>query len=107
MIPELLVSDLTAEPPRSRRPICQTFRKYETIKDYASVIQKRQALALQIEADLQKNSRKGFGVISVTEIPVACVIPVPKTEWSDGLKELLKRNLDVIAPTSFIGMGLY
>lgn len=76
-----------------------TFRKYETISDYASVFQKRQALSLQIEAELDKNSRKGFGAISVTEIPVACVVTPSKAEWSDGLKELLRRNADVIAPT--------
>ena len=76
-----------------------TFRRYETISDYASVVQKRQTLSLQIEADLDKSSRKGFGVISVTEMQVACVIPPSKAAWSDGLKELLKRNLDVIAPT--------
>jgi hypothetical protein len=38
-------------------------------------------------------------VISVTDIAVACVVPPFKPERSDGLKELLKRNADVIAPT--------
>ena len=76
-----------------------TFRKYVTISDYASVFQKRQALSLQIEAELDKNSRKGFGAISVTEIPVACVVTPSKAEWTDGLKELLRQNADVIAPT--------
>jgi hypothetical protein len=75
------------------------FRPYERIKDYASVFQKRQALSLQIEADLDQNTRRGFGVISVTDVPVACVVPPSKAEWSDGLKELLKRNADVIAPS--------
>jgi hypothetical protein len=59
----------------------------------------RQKLSLQIESDLETGSRKGFGVIIVTETPVACVVPPSKAEWSDGLKELLKRNADVIAPT--------
>lgn len=76
-----------------------TFRRYETISDYNSVVQKRQTLSLQIEADLDKSSRQGFGVISVTDMQVACVIPPSKAAWSDGLKELLKRNLDIIAPT--------
>jgi hypothetical protein len=75
------------------------FRPYETITDYDSEIQKRQKLSLQIEADLDNNSRKGFGAISVTEVAVACVVPPAKAEWSDGLKELLTRNADVIAPT--------
>jgi hypothetical protein len=75
------------------------FRVYETISNYDSTIRDRQKLSLQIESDLENGSRKGFGVISVTETPVACVVPPPKAEWSDGLKELLKRNADVIAPT--------
>ena len=76
-----------------------TFRPYETIKDYDSEMQKRQALSLQIEADLDNKSREGFGVISVTEMPVACVVPPKQPDRSDGLKELLKRNADVIAAT--------
>ena len=76
-----------------------TFRMYETISNYDSTIRDRQKLSLQIESDLENGSRKGFGVISVTETPVACVVPPSKVEWSDGLKELLKRNADVIAPT--------
>ena len=76
-----------------------TFRRYETISNYDSIIRDRQKLSLQIESDLESGSRKGFGVISVTETPVACVVPPSKAEWSDGLKELLKRNADVIAPT--------
>ena len=75
------------------------FRPYETITDYDLEIQKRQKLSRQIEADVDKNSRKGFGVISVTEVAVACVVPPAKPERSDGLKELLTRNTDAIAPT--------
>ena len=37
------------------------FRRYETITDYNSVVRNRQTLSLQIEADLDKNSRQGFG----------------------------------------------
>jgi hypothetical protein len=76
-----------------------TFRRYETISNYDSIIRDRQTLSLQIEGDLENGSRKGFGVVSVTETPVACVVPSSKAEWSDGLRELLKRNADVIAPT--------
>ena len=76
-----------------------TFRRYETISNYNSIIRDRQKLSLQIESDLENGSRKGFGVVSVTETPVACVVPPSKAEWSDGLRELLKRNADVIAPT--------
>jgi hypothetical protein len=75
-----------------------TFRRYETISNYDSTIRDRQKLSLQIESDLETGSRKGFGVVSATETSVACVVPPSKVEWSDGLKELLKRNADVIAP---------
>ena len=75
------------------------FRPYETIKDYDSEKQKGQARSLQIEADLDNNSLNGFGVISVTDMTVACVVPPKQPDRSDGLKELLKRNADVIAPT--------
>ena len=74
------------------------FRRYEIISDYASVLQKREALSRRIKSELSDNSRQGFGVISVSEVPVACVVPPPKSDRSDGLKELLKRNADVIAP---------
>lgn len=74
------------------------FRPYEIISDYASVLQKREALSRRIKSELSDNSRQGFGVISVSEMPVACVVPPPKSDRSDGLKELLKRNADVIAP---------
>src|SRR5262249_49571273 len=76
-----------------------TFRPYETVRNYDSEMAALQALSLQIEADLDSNSRNGFGVISVTEMTVACVVPPKQPDRSDGLKELLKRNADVIAPT--------
>ena len=78
-----------------------TFRRYETMSNYDSLLRDRQKLSLEIERDLENGSRKGFGIVSVTETPVVCVVPPSKAEWkwSDGLKELLKRNADVIAPT--------
>jgi peptidoglycan hydrolase-like protein with peptidoglycan-binding domain/uncharacterized protein YecT (DUF1311 family) len=75
-----------------------TFREYQIISDYASVFQKRQTFSLEIERDIENNKRKGFGAIAVTESPVACVITPEPVEQSDGIKELLKRNRDVIAP---------
>ena len=74
------------------------FRKYQVISDYASVFQKRQALSLEIERDVQQSERKGFGVIAVGDSPVACVITPEPRNRVDGLKELLKRNRDIIAP---------
>jgi len=76
----------------------ETFRRYEAVKDYASVFQKRQALSLQFEAEVDNNSRKGFGVIAANTTAIACVIPPSQPDRSDGLKELLKRNADAIAP---------
>jgi uncharacterized protein len=80
-----------------------TFRQYETITNYDEEFRKRQILSLQIESDLENGLRKGFGAIAVTEKPVACVIPRSPTDWSDGLKELLKRNADIIAPSLTAG----
>ena len=76
-----------------------TFRKYEIISDYATTFQNRQTQSLQIETDVDSNTRKGFGVIGLAGPPVACIITPEKAERSDGLKELLRRNTDLIAPT--------
>lgn len=75
------------------------FRKYETISNYNSDLRNRQILSLEIERDLDRAMRKGFGVISVTEVPVTCVVPPAEAGWGDGLKELFGRNADLIAPT--------
>ncbi|MDR3413470.1 MAG: hypothetical protein P4L87_21365 [Formivibrio sp.] len=78
-----------------------TFRQYEIITDYPAVFQSRQTLSLQIETEVESNVRKGFGVIAMAaaDAPVACVITSVAVERGDGLKELLRRNTDVIAPT--------
>jgi uncharacterized protein len=76
----------------------ETFRKYEIVMDYAKEFQNRQMLSLEIETDIDGNTRKGFGVITTAGSPVACVITPNRTERGDGLKELLRRNTAVIAP---------
>ena len=76
-----------------------SFRQYKTVTNYNEEFRNHQTLSLKIESDLENGSRKGFGVISVIETPVACVIPSTKVDWSDGLKELLRKDADVIAPT--------
>jgi uncharacterized protein len=76
-----------------------SFRQYKTITNYNEEVRSRQALSLRIESDLENSSRKGFGAISVTETPVACVVPPSRAAWSDGLEELLRKDADVIAPT--------
>ena len=75
-----------------------SFRKYTMISDYSSRSQQREILSLQIERDVDNNARKGFGVIAVSESPAACVINPTPAEQVDGVKELLKRNQDLIAP---------
>lgn len=75
-----------------------TFRKDQIIIDYGSVFEKRQAFSLQTERDIENNERNGFGAIAVTESSVACVIGPKASERIDGIKELMKRNRDVIAP---------
>jgi hypothetical protein len=75
-----------------------TFRKYKVITDYSADEQKLQTLSLQIEADVEKNTRQGVGVIAVSDSPAACVVNPTPAEQADGIKELLHRNQDLIAP---------
>jgi hypothetical protein len=75
-----------------------TFRKYKVISDYSADEQKLQTFSLQLEADVEKSAREGFGVIAVGDSPAACIINPTPPEQADGIKELLRRNQDLIAP---------
>ncbi len=75
-----------------------SFRKYKVIADYSADEQKLQTLSLQIEADVEKNARQGVGVIAVSDSPAACVVNPTPAEQAEGVKELLRRNQDLIAP---------
>jgi hypothetical protein len=75
-----------------------SFRKYKMISDYASRSQQREVLSLQIERDVEINARKGVGVLTVSDSPAVCVISLTPSEQVDGVKELLRRNQDLIAP---------
>jgi uncharacterized protein len=78
-----------------------SFRKYKTISDYGSLQKRLELLSLQIESDVEKSSREGFGVIglnAVTDSSAACVVSPAQADQIDGLEELLKRNRDLIAP---------
>jgi peptidoglycan hydrolase-like protein with peptidoglycan-binding domain len=75
-----------------------SFRKCKMISDYASLAKQREILSLQIESDVEKNARKGFGVITVSDSPAVCVINSSPPEQVDGIKELLRRNQYLIAP---------
>lgn len=74
------------------------FLKMRVINDYASKFQKMQTFSLEIERDVENGQRKGFGVISVSEPSVACIITPDESGRIEGIKELLRRNTDVIAP---------
>jgi hypothetical protein len=85
------------------------FRQYKVITDYKKEFEKQQALSIEIERDVEKGARQGYGVISLSDSSVACVIAEPSnevkdgpsltsTEVKDGLEELLTRSQDVIAP---------
>ena len=74
------------------------FREYEIVTDYAGVLAKRQALSLQIEGDVEKSARNGYGVIAVNDSPVACIVTSRSSDVTAGLKELMNRNRDIIAP---------
>jgi hypothetical protein len=75
-----------------------SFRKYKMISDYASHSQQREVRSLQIERDVENDARKGVGVITVSDSPAVCVINLTPSEQVDGVKELLRRNQDLIAP---------
>ena len=75
-----------------------TFRKYKIIANYSADEQKLQTLSLQIEADVEKNARQGVGVIAVSDSPATCVVNPTPAEQAEGVKELLRRNQDLIAP---------
>jgi uncharacterized protein len=83
-----------------------TFRRYETITSYGEQQQKDLTLSLEIESDLEKGTRKGFGALAVTETPVACIIANSLKDSSDGMKELLQRNSDSIAPALNSGWNI-
>jgi peptidoglycan hydrolase-like protein with peptidoglycan-binding domain len=74
------------------------FRELEVINSYAGAIAKRQAFSLQIEREVERAAREGYGVITVTDFPVACVVVSGSNDIIIGLKELLNRNRDIIAP---------
>src|SRR5208337_1581768 len=42
-----------------------TFRKFDVVNDFAEVLKKRQEFSEQLRADLEQNTRKGFGVMEV------------------------------------------
>lgn len=75
-----------------------SFRRYKMISDYASRFQQREILSLQIERDIENNARKGVGVLTVSDSPAVCVINLTPSEQVDGVKELLRRNQDLVAP---------
>jgi uncharacterized protein len=75
-----------------------SFHKYQIISNYAAQERQLQTLSLRIESDVEKDAREGFGVIAVSDQPVACVVPPTLADQVDGIKELLRRNQDSIAP---------
>ena len=74
------------------------FREFQVTTDYAGAIAKRQAFSLQIEGEVERSAREGYGVITVTDSPVVCVVISGSADVTTGLKELLNRNRDIIAP---------
>ena len=65
------------------------FREYQIVTDYPTMFEKRQVLALEIERDIEKNERQGYGVLALYNSSVACVIAGGSLDITDGLKELL------------------
>jgi hypothetical protein len=76
-----------------------TFRKFDIVNDFVEMLKKRQEFSEQLRTDLEQNTRKGFGVIEVGDILAFCLIAPSIKDGSDGLKEIVKHNSEVIAPT--------
>jgi hypothetical protein len=75
------------------------FQQYRVLADYARDFQKKEALSLQIEAEVSANARPGYGVIKVSETPVVCLVPPTTDEQLGGLKRLVNRDQYWIAPS--------
>ena len=75
-----------------------TFRQYKIVTDYSGEKQRREALSLQIESDLERSVREGYGILAVSESGTMCVVPPKASEQMDGLRALITRDRDLIAP---------
>ena len=74
------------------------FRQYRIVTDYRSTLQKLEAFSLQIETEVENNSRQGYGVLATSEADAVCIITPQQAEKVDGIKLLLGREKDVVAP---------
>ena len=75
-----------------------TLRKYQIVTDYPKVLADRLAFSRQLENDVENDERKGFGVITVIGSSSVCVVAQQNSDTIDGIKELLSKNRDLIAP---------
>jgi uncharacterized protein len=75
-----------------------TLRKYQIVTDYPKVLADRLAFSRQLENDVENDERKGFGVITVIDSSSACVIAPQNSDTMDGIRELVSKNRDLIAP---------
>jgi hypothetical protein len=78
------------------------FRDFQTIRsrEYEDDIRKIGALSAEIETDVERGNRDGYGILTLTDpLGVACVI-AQKAEFIDGLKLLVGKERDSVAPQS-------
>jgi tetratricopeptide (TPR) repeat protein len=75
-----------------------TFRQYKIVTDYSGEKQRREALSLQIESDLERSVREGYGILAVSVSGTMCVVPPKDSEQMDGLRALITRDRDLIGP---------
>ena len=75
-----------------------TFRQYSMLSDYSNETHRRERLSLEIESDLERNARQGYGVLAVSETPALCLIPPANADQLVGLKALVTRERDLIDP---------
>jgi tetratricopeptide (TPR) repeat protein/peptidoglycan hydrolase-like protein with peptidoglycan-binding domain/uncharacterized protein YecT (DUF1311 family) len=74
------------------------FREYRIVTDYSSTVQQFEAFSLQLETEVDKRAREGYGVLAVGDSATVCIITPDQSEKVDGIKVLLARDQDLISP---------
>jgi hypothetical protein len=64
------------------------FSEYRIVTEteYATDLQERRALSLEIAQQVERNERRGYGVLSMTDAPTPACIVTPSHAVAEGLK---------------------
>jgi tetratricopeptide (TPR) repeat protein len=87
------------------------FSEYRIVTEteYATDLQERRALSLEIAQQVERNERRGYGVLSMTDAPTPACIVTPSHAVAEGLKKLLsdqrvKISLKLLPNWQFVDM---